>query len=263
MLQYIEWGVHFYFEATLYLDSTTVRSNLYCSSSPRLQALPRNHFNSVWGLPEYISKRSLAHTKIYRAAAFCYWLIMATIAEHANVLFRFLVLFMAFQPEDAFAGNACVLYGTVYVSEWSLYMDAFASQSTVKLQPSSGTLELCPGSPVTLVCTINVMQASVLYWRVTENNNPIWKSKYFTNASNTDVEYTIGSFTVTLVSRNPLISTATLTNKFDYQHNGTEVTCKSTLSPTPSPASVASAVITLKGTCAGIMHACEWQVWYT
>ena len=119
--------------------------------------------------------------------------------------------------------------------------------STVNLKPS-GVLQLCPGSNVMLVCTNN--QSSVLAWRAfDENNHPEGDPCFFSDQSKIDmIECTSGSFTILLISTSPLVSTATLKNKFDPQQNGTILVCSSTVSPNPSPSQMENAILTIKGT---------------
>ena len=118
--------------------------------------------------------------------------------------------------------------------------------STVNLEPS-GLLQLCPGSNITFVCTNN--QTTVLAWRSFEQDYPDGDSYFFNDGNPVDmVERFSGSFMVVLLSTSPLISTATLTNNFGPQLNGTNLTCSSTTYTNILPSEAEYAVLTLKGT---------------
>ena len=118
--------------------------------------------------------------------------------------------------------------------------------ATVILEPS-GVLELCPGSNITFVCINN--QTSVLAWRSFEQDYPNGDPYFFSQNNPVDMaERFSGSFAVVLLSAIPLVSTATLTNNFGPQLNGTNLTCSSTTSTKPSPSERDYAVLTLKGT---------------
>ena len=120
------------------------------------------------------------------------------------------------------------------------------SLATVNLVPS-GVLQLCPGSNITFVCTNN--QTSVLAWRSFEQDDSEDQPRFFNNFNKIDMmEYSIGSFAVVLTSASPLVSTATLTNNFGLQLNGTSLTCSSTTSTKPLPSETEYTVLTLKGT---------------
>ena len=131
----------------------------------------------------------------------------------------------------------------------------------VNLKPS-GVLKLCPGSNVAFVCTNN--QTSVLAWRSFEQDHPDGQPYFFNYGSEVDMmERSSGSFTVVLLSVIPLVSTATLTNNFGLQHNGTNLTCSSTTSTNTSPLQRDYAVLILKGrgastrmTVVGCMDCC-------
>ena len=129
-----------------------------------------------------------------------------------------------------------------------LLFHLFATMTVAKvmLEPS-GVLKLCPGSNVTFVCTNN--QTPILAWRAFEQDYPEGEPHFFSNVSKIDMmKYFSGSFTVVLISVSPLISTATLTNNFDFQLNGTNLTCSSTTSSIRFPEKVEYAVLVLKGT---------------
>ena len=114
---------------------------------------------------------------------------------------------------------------------------------TVNLEPS-GLLQLCPGSNISFVCTSN--QTDILVWQSFEKGYSDGDSLFFTPNSPVDmVERIIGSFAVVLISASPLISTATLTNKFNLQQNGTNLTCSNDTSPSPTEGTYA--VLVLKG----------------
>ena len=117
--------------------------------------------------------------------------------------------------------------------------------STVNLEPS-GVLQLCAGSNITLVCTND--QTRVLAWRSFEHDYPDGDPYFFNDGSPLDIARSSGSFAVVLVSASPLISTATLTNNFGPQLNGTNLTCSSTTYSTLPPAETEYAVLILKGT---------------
>ena len=120
------------------------------------------------------------------------------------------------------------------------------SLSTVNLEPS-GVLQLCPGSSITFVCTND--QTGVLAWRSFEQDYPDGDPYFFNDGNAVNmVERFSGSFTVVLISTSPLISTATLTNNFGPQLNGTNLTCSSTTSISHSPSQSDYAVLILKGT---------------
>ena len=122
----------------------------------------------------------------------------------------------------------------------------FVIMPTVKLEPS-GVLKLCPGSNITFVCTNT--HTAVLAWRSFEQDYPDGDPYFFNDGSAVDmVERFSGSFTIVLISTSPLTSTATLTNNFGSQLNGTNLTCSSTTSTTPSPSERDCAILTLKGT---------------
>ena len=117
--------------------------------------------------------------------------------------------------------------------------------STVNLEPS-GVLQLCPGSNITFVCTNNV--TSVLAWRSFEQDYPDGDPYFFSDGSEVDMAACCsGSFTVVLLSVNPLVSTATLTNNFGLQLNGTNLTCSSTTYKNTLPSETEYAVLILKG----------------
>ena len=119
--------------------------------------------------------------------------------------------------------------------------------STVNLEPS-GVLQLCPGSNITFVCTNN--QSAVIAWSAyDENYDPDGDPCFFSVQSKIGMTgCTSGNFTILLISTSPLVSTATLKNKFDPQQNGTILVCSNTLSSNPSPSQMENAVLTLKGT---------------
>ena len=115
----------------------------------------------------------------------------------------------------------------------------------MNLEPS-GVLQLCPGSSITFVCTNN--QTTVLAWRSFEQDYPEGDPHFFNQDSELDMkEQFSGSFAVMLVSASPLISKATLTNKFGLQLNGTNLTCSSTAKIKPPPSKTEYAVLILKG----------------
>ena len=117
--------------------------------------------------------------------------------------------------------------------------------STVNLEPS-GILQLCPASNITFVCTNN--QTKVLAWRSFEQDYPGGDPYFFNDGSDVDmVERFSGSFAVVLISTSPLVSTATLTNNFGPQLNGTNLTCSSTTSTNPMPSERDYALLILKG----------------
>ena len=118
--------------------------------------------------------------------------------------------------------------------------------STVNLEPS-GILQICPGSNIAFICTNN--ETSVLGWRSFEQDYPDGDPYFFSDGSDVDMmERFSGSFTVVLVSTSPLVSTATLTNNFSLQKNGTNLTCSSTTSTKSSPSQRDYAVLIMKGT---------------
>ena len=117
----------------------------------------------------------------------------------------------------------------------------------MNLEPS-GVLKLCPGRNIKFVC---ISQSKVLAWRSFEQDYPDGDPYFFNDGSDVDmVERSSGSFTVVLISANPLLSTATLTNNFGLHLNGTNLTCSSTTATKPSPSQPQRdyAVLTLKGT---------------
>ena len=118
---------------------------------------------------------------------------------------------------------------------------------TVNLEPS-GVLQLCSGGNITFVCTNNVNQSELLAWRAVDENHPDGDPYFFTNTDEVDIERFSGGFTLLLKSRSPLVSTATLTNIFSPQQNGTNLTCSSTTASRPSPSKADYAVLILKGT---------------
>ena len=125
------------------------------------------------------------------------------------------------------------------------YLCSVMTLATVNLEPS-GVLQLCPGSSITFVCTNN--QTIVLAWRSFEQDYPEGEPHFFSNVSKIDMtEYFSGSFAVVLVSASPLISTATLTEDFHLQLNGTNLTCSSNTFTNPPPTETEYAVLILKG----------------
>ena len=132
---------------------------------------------------------------------------------------------------------------------------------TVNMEPS-GVLQLCPGSNITFVCTNN--QTGFIVWRSFEQDSPDGDSFIFFNQENTIdmVQLLSGSFAVVLISASPLISTATLTNNFGPQLNGTNLTCSSTTSKIPSPSNGDYALLILKGTrCIHSLFIMFFSVW--
>ena len=120
----------------------------------------------------------------------------------------------------------------------------------VQLYPS-GLLRLCPGdSNIELTCTVaNTTAGNVLNWRVSDSSIPDGESKFFTTNNKIDTNHTVGNFTVTLVSTNPLVSIASLKNSFVYEQNGTTLVCSMTTSPSPPESETASSTLTLEGAC--------------
>ena len=126
------------------------------------------------------------------------------------------------------------------------HLFAMMSVAKVNLEPS-GELQLCPESNITFVCTNN--QTNVLAWRFFEQGYPEGEPQFFNNASPVDMmEHVSGRFAFVLLSASPLISTATLTNNFGPQLNGTNLTCSSTTSSKLPLAQTEYAVLILKGT---------------
>ena len=111
----------------------------------------------------------------------------------------------------------------------------------------SGLLRLCPGANITFVCTSDP-SSTLLTWRAYDQNHENGDSYFFYTNSALDTEQTSGIFTLLLNSNNPLMSTATLTNNFDPQLNGTNLTCANTTSTTPSPSQGDFALMILSGT---------------
>ena len=118
----------------------------------------------------------------------------------------------------------------------------------VNLEPSD-VLELCPGSSMTFTCTNN--DSSLLEWQVFNKTHPNGEAFVFTPSSTLNREVSKGIFSVRLISRNPLVSTATLTTSFNPQQNGTNLTCASTVSLNPSSQDIDYAVLLIEG-----IHAC-------
>ena len=118
------------------------------------------------------------------------------------------------------------------------------------LEPS-GILQLCPGAAnITFVCTNDDPSSDMLTWRVYDQNHVNGFLYVFASSSALHTEQSEGIFTVVLNSKNPLMSTATLTNNnFDPQQNGTNLACANTTSSTPSPSQGDFAFLILKGTC--------------
>ena len=103
-----------------------------------------------------------------------------------------------------------------------MFEDAFLSE-VVELQPSSESVEVCPGTSVQVNCTTGT---NSLVWRTT----PTCFISY-----NADVIAPVGvvnsfcNFEAVLLSTNPLLmSTATLRNVTPF-HNGTVLTCVNTI----------------------------------
>lgn len=115
----------------------------------------------------------------------------------------------------------------------------------VNLEPS-GILQLCPGSNITFSCTNN--QSAVIAWRAFDENHPDGNPIFFSTFSVVDMRQLVsGIFTVTLQSLSPLVLTATLTNSFNPQQNGTLLFCSNTVSSTPSPSQMEIATLLLRG----------------
>ena len=116
------------------------------------------------------------------------------------------------------------------------------------LEPS-GVLQLCPGSNITFVCTVDNNQSNVLKWQAFDQDHPNGDSHFYTTF-NTGVNMNqqfIGIFTLLLKSMSPLVSTATLTNGFNLEQNGTVIVCASTLS-LPSPSEMREAELIMNDT---------------
>ena len=88
--------------------------------------------------------------------------------------------------------------------------------------------------------------SNVLIWQVYYQNHDNRDKHSFHKNSVLDMEQSSSIFTVVLNSKNPLMSTATLTNNFDPQQKETNLTCAST-SAAPSPSQGEFAVLVLRG----------------
>ena len=119
------------------------------------------------------------------------------------------------------------------------------------LEPS-GILQLCPGAAnISFVCGNDDPSSNLLTWRAYDQNHDNGGLHVFRPSSALDTEQSSGIFTVVLNSKYPLMSTATLTNNFDSQQNGTNLTCGDTTS-TPSTSQGDFAFLILRGTCIAI-----------
>ena len=169
---------------------------------------------------------------------------MSAISRHANKLLLLILFPLLLYPTNCSKGKALrVRIGT---NERDTSKSPLAVISTVVNLEPSGLLQLCPGSNIAFVCTNN--HTSVLAWRSFEQDHPDGDPYFFNDGSDVDMmERSSGSFTVVLLSTSPLVSTATLTNNFSLQKNGTNLTCSSTTSTKTLPSQRDYAVLIHKG----------------
>lgn len=133
-----------------------------------------------------------------------------------------------------------------YINE-PIVENLFGLISTVNLEPF-GVLHLCPGSNITFTCTVSLDQAELLSWRAFDENHPDVTPRFFHINDDPGLEYAYAEFfTLFLVSTSPLVSTATFTNGFGPQQNGTNLTCANTVSSNLSPSKGDYAFLTVKG----------------
>ena len=134
------------------------------------------------------------------------------------------------------------------VWSWQLKCTFVLILYAVNLEPF-GVLQLCPGSNITFVCTMDTNQSHILYWQAFDQDNTNGDSYVYFIFSTVDMnQQSIGSFMLLLKSTSPLVSTATLTNGFNLDQNGTILVCASTNNSMSSPSQMKEAKLILNGT---------------
>ena len=109
----------------------------------------------------------------------------------------------------------------------------------VELQPAYPLLDACVGDGIVVTCSVTTI---VVYWIANG------ESEGFTKVSPVNSVKMVGNFEIMLVSVAPtLVTTATL-NDVNSNHNGTVLTCSTTLEDTPPPEDAANITIIVQGT---------------
>ena len=135
--------------------------------------------------------------------------------------------------------------GKLTLSLWWLWawIVGVLNSFVVFLQPESGSYGVCLEDNFEVTC--NVQSASIICWDLSIPGLENFPQKCF--FMNLDLgEQAIGPFSLSRVSIDPLISTASLSSVGNSQ-NGTVLTCSSTISSSPSPNETSDIIILLEG----------------
>lgn len=111
----------------------------------------------------------------------------------------------------------------------------------MSLQPEGEYAKICSGDSFEVNCT---SLTAVLGWEIIIPGSPSFEPAYFNVVSN--IDYVIGDIALTLTSKQPLISLASLSSA-GSDHDGTVLICLSTIVASPQFDETANITLIVQG----------------